>query len=101
MKHDAIAPIKIGNNVYIGTDAMIMPGVTIGNNVIIGARAVVTRNINEGMVAVGVPAKEIETISQYYEHVKKKGRWENTVGLSIEEKRAYYEKKWLFRGNGG
>ena len=42
---DNIAPISIGDNVYIGMGACIMPGVTIGDNVIIGACAVVTHDI--------------------------------------------------------
>lgn len=38
-------PITIGNNVWIGAGAIILPGVTIGNNVVIGAGSVVTKNI--------------------------------------------------------
>ncbi|MFN5630047.1 MAG: acyltransferase, partial [Bacteroidota bacterium] len=48
--------IKIGNNLFIGEDAMIMYGVSIGNNVVIGARSLVTKDIPENSVAVGPPA---------------------------------------------
>lgn len=56
------APVKIGNNVLIGTKAIIMPGVSIGNNVVIGAHSVVTKNIPSNSVAAGIPAKVIKKI---------------------------------------
>jgi len=56
------APVSIGNNVLIGTKAIIMPGVTIGNNVVIGAHSVVTKNIPGNSVAAGIPAKVIKKI---------------------------------------
>ncbi len=59
--------IKIGNNVFIGNSAIIMPGVTIGNNVIIGAGSIVTKDITDNSVAVGVPARVIKTIDEYKE----------------------------------
>lgn len=55
-------PIKIGNNVWIGTKATILSGVTIGDNCIIGANAVVTKDIPSNSVAVGIPAKVVKTI---------------------------------------
>lgn len=64
---DKIAPITIGNNVYIGTGAYIMPGVNIGNNSIIGAGAIVTHDIPDNVVAVGIPARIIKHIEDYYE----------------------------------
>lgn len=63
-------PIVIGDNVYIGTRATIMPGVKIGSNCIIGAGAVVTRDIPDNSVAVGVPAKVIKTAEDYFEKAK-------------------------------
>lgn len=56
-----IQPVIIGNDVWIGRRAIIMPGVTIGDGVIIGAGAVVTKNVEPYMVAVGVPAKAIKS----------------------------------------
>lgn len=49
-----------------------MPGVTIGKNCIIGCGAVVTKNIPDNSVAVGVPARVIETIEEYAEKNAKK-----------------------------
>lgn len=50
-------PIKIGSNVWIGSGAIILPGVEIGDDAIIGAGAVVSRNIQAGRTAMGNPAK--------------------------------------------
>jgi acetyltransferase-like isoleucine patch superfamily enzyme len=57
--------IKIGNNVFIGEDAMIMYGVSIGNNVVIGARSLVTKDIPDNSVAVGSPARVLKTLEEY------------------------------------
>lgn len=55
------APITIGNKVWIGANALILPGVTIGDGCIIGAGSVVTGDIPALSVAVGVPARVIKT----------------------------------------
>ncbi len=49
-------PVVIGRNVWIGTHAVILPGVTIGDGAIIGAGAVVTKDVAPRTVVVGVPA---------------------------------------------
>lgn len=64
-------PITIGNDVYIGNNVIILPGVAVGSNVIIGAGAVVTKDIPDNSVAVGVPAKVIKTADEYFEKIKK------------------------------
>lgn len=53
------APVVIGNNVWIGGGAIIMPGVTIGDNVVIGAGSVVTRDIPDNKIAFGNPCRVI------------------------------------------
>ena len=58
-------PICVGNDVYIGNNAMIMPGVIIGSKVVIGAGAIVSKDIPDNSVAVGVPAKVIKTADDY------------------------------------
>lgn len=57
-------PITVGNNVWIGAQSVILPGVTIGDNCVIGAGSVVTRNIPPNTVAVGNPCKVLKTIVQ-------------------------------------
>lgn len=64
-------PIVVGNNVYIGNNAMILPGVAIGNNVVIGAGSIVTKDIPNDTVVAGVPAKRIESTEEYLEKLKK------------------------------
>lgn len=54
------ADIIVGNDVWIGQGAIIMPGVTIHNGAIVGARAVVTKDVPEYCVVAGVPAKIIK-----------------------------------------
>ena len=54
--------IKIGNDVWIGANVTVLPGVNIGNNVVVGAGAVVTKDIPDNSLAVGVPAKVIREI---------------------------------------
>lgn len=90
---DKFGKVTIGNNVHIGVKCTIMPGVTIGNNVIIGCGAVVTKDIPDNSIAVGVPARVIETIEEY--HVKNADRYEKTKMLSAEEKRKYLTEKYL------
>ena len=60
-----IGRVNIGNNVFIGAESVVLPGVTIGSNVIIGANSTVTHDIPEGMVAVGSPARVICTLEEY------------------------------------
>ena len=55
-------PIKVGNNVWIGGNVCVMPGVTIGDNVVIGAGSVVNKDIPSNCVAVGNPCKLIKEI---------------------------------------
>lgn len=88
-KMDKLGKIKIGNNVYIGTGAYIMPNVNIGDNCIIGANAVVTRDIESNSVAVGIPAKVIKTIEEYFNDCKDK--LYDIETMNSEEKRKYCE----------
>ncbi len=59
---DLIKPIKIGNNVFIGSNALLLPGVKICDNVIIGAGSIVVKDIYEEGVYAGVPAKYIRSL---------------------------------------
>jgi acetyltransferase-like isoleucine patch superfamily enzyme len=66
---DCFGKVLIKNNVYIGNNALIMPGVTIGTNVIIGAGSVVTKSIDDNMIVAGNPAKIIGEVSDYYKKI--------------------------------
>lgn len=55
-------PVTIGENVWIGSGAIILPGVTIGDNSIIGAGSVVTKDIPAGVTAVGNPCKVLRNL---------------------------------------
>lgn len=57
-----IAPVAIGDNVWLGSRVMVLKGVTIGNNTVVAAGSVVTRALPANVVAAGVPAKIIRTI---------------------------------------
>ena len=86
-KIDLFGMITVGNNVHIGTNAIIMPGVTIGNNCIIGCGAIVTKDIPDCSVAVGVPARVIESIDEYTE--KNRLSFKYTKKYTNEEKEIY------------
>lgn len=66
-KADKFGRIVIGNNVNVGWNAIILPGVHIGNNVVVAAGAVITKDVPENSVVAGVPARVIETIEEYAE----------------------------------
>lgn len=68
-------PITIGDNVWIGGNTCIMPGVTIGNNVVIGGGSVVTKDLPDNVIAVGNPCKILREITEedrdyYYRDLK-------------------------------
>lgn len=64
-------PITIGDYVYIGTQSIILPNVRIGNNCIVAAGSVVTKDVPDGSVVAGVPARVIKTIDEYHDKAKR------------------------------
>lgn len=56
------APVKIGNDVWIGSNVTILPGVTLGNNVVVAAGAVVTKDVPDNSLVGGVPARLLKTL---------------------------------------
>lgn len=89
---DVFGKIKVGDNVFIGYGAVIMPNVTIGDNVVVGAMSVVTKNVESNTVVAGVPAKKIYSVDEYHDIVSKKK--ENIKHYSEEEKRKYLIEKY-------
>ena len=57
-------PVHIGNNVWIGAGAIVLPGVKIGDNTVIGAGSVVTKDIPSNVVAVGNPCRVLREIGE-------------------------------------
>jgi maltose O-acetyltransferase len=55
-------PVVIGDNVWIGANATILPGVSIGRNVVVGAGAVVNRHVPDNVVVVGAPARIVRRL---------------------------------------
>lgn len=86
---DRFGRVKVGNNVHIGTRSIIMPGVTIGDNVIIGAGSIVTKDIAQNSVAVGIPARVIESIDIYYKKNSKSILF--TKKMSTKQKKDYLQ----------
>ena len=54
-------PVRIGDYVFVGTRAMILPGVTIGHGAVVAAGAIVTKDVAERSIVAGSPAREIGT----------------------------------------
>ena len=67
-------PVVIGDDVWIGANAVILPGVTIGRHVVVAAGAVVTKDVPDYSLVAGVPAKEM----------KKLREWENEILILAE-----------------
>jgi len=63
-EYEYALPIIIGNNVWIGGNVVINPGITIGDNAVIGSGSVVTRNIPNNVIAVGNPCKVLREITE-------------------------------------
>jgi acetyltransferase-like isoleucine patch superfamily enzyme len=84
---DVVAPIVVGNNVFVATNALLMPGVTIGDNCVVAAGAVVTRDIPSGHVAAGVPARCIKTLEEYWQKVSTSPNAFHLRSRPLEEKR--------------
>ena len=57
-------PVVIGDDVWIGANAVILPGVTIGRHVVVAAGAVVTKDVPDYSLVAGVPAKEIKKLRE-------------------------------------
>lgn len=81
-----LGKVTIGNNVFLGSHSIILPGSTIGNNVIVGAGSVVKGFIPDNCVVAGSPASVICSIDEY--RVKLKERYKKNLKLMADE----YEK---------
>lgn len=84
---DAFGKVVIGDYVYIGSNALIMPGVSIGDHVLVAAGSVVTKSVPSGVVVAGNPARVLCTIDEYYERNAKYNT--KTKGMDPKEKKKF------------
>lgn len=92
-KKELMGRINVGDNVMIGVNTIVLPGVVIENNVIVGANSVVTKSLSSNSVYAGNPTRFICSIEEYYN--KKK---DNIIDIKTERnptKRRYYIEKEL------
>lgn len=68
--YSRVGRVKIGDNVFIGQNSVILPGVKIGNNVVVGAGSIVMNDIPDNSVVMGNPARIISTLDEYVERNK-------------------------------
>lgn len=84
---DFFGKVVIKDNVYIGNNCLIMPGVTIGSNVLVAAGSVVTKSVPDNVVIGGNPAKILCSISDFEERILPKNV--NTKHMKAREKKEY------------
>lgn len=70
LRLDSVGKVDIRDNVYIGYGSIVLQNVTIGPNAIVAAGSVVTRDVPEGAVVAGVPARQVSTVVDYIEKLK-------------------------------
>lgn len=80
LKYTRVSNVTIGDNVFIGAGTIVLPGVSIGNNVVIGAGSVVSRDIPDGSLAVGNPAKVVKSLDDYLNREKGRMKENNVFG---------------------
>jgi hypothetical protein len=83
---DVIGPISVGDHVVLGVNAILLPGVSIGSRVVVGAGSVVTKDVPDGVVVAGAPARVISGIEDYRKRIVNKAL--NVGALSPAEKHA-------------
>ncbi|MGA1941040.1 acyltransferase [Arcobacter sp. YIC-310] len=71
---NTLGEIKIGNNVFIGANSIILPNVSIGDNVVIGAGSIVSKSVESNCIAVGTPCKKIMSVEEYKNKFFEKGK---------------------------
>lgn len=69
MGYSKVAPVTIGNNVFIGYGCIVLPGVTIGNNVIVGAGTIVSKDIPDNVVVVRGFNSEYRVLCTFDEYI--------------------------------
>ena len=88
LNYTRLGKIKIGNNVFVGAGAIILPGIEIGDNVVVGAGSIVTKSIPSDSVYSGNPAKLICRLEEFLEK-----------HLKMMETNPVYDESYTQRGN--
>ncbi|WP_261362728.1 acyltransferase [Rubinisphaera margarita] len=89
---DVIKPIRVGNNVFIGMNAILLPGVTIGDNVVIAAGSVVTKDLPSNAVYGGNPARHLRDLETYLSKAADASL--GTKGMGPAEKRQFLKSRY-------
>lgn len=84
-RFDCFGKIRIGDYVYIGTNAVVLPGITIGDNVLVAAGSIVTKSIPSNVVVAGNPARIVCSIDEYY--AKNKPYDVGSTGMNYSSKK--------------
>ena len=82
MEQQKVAPVKIGNDVFIGYGSVILPGVTIGNKVIVGAGTICSRDIPDNSVVVRGYDTTYRILCTYDEYIDKQKKRLETLPVS-------------------
>ncbi len=90
LKLDRVGKIELLDNVYVGHQAIILPGVTVGPNAIVASGAVVSKDVPENVVYGGIPAKRICSLDEHVERLKKQAADLPWMHL-IEERNAEFD----------
>lgn len=88
LNYTKIGKVKIGDNVFIGAESVVLPNVSIGDNVIIGANSTITKSIPAGCVVAGNPAKIICSTKEYLQRQKEQMK-----------QSPCYDESYTLRGN--
>lgn len=84
-------PIVVGDNVFIGANAIVLPGVTIGRDCVIGAGSVVSKSIPPGTIAAGCPARPLKTKEEYWNSIVLHATYTRTL-TKAEKRRILTER---------
>ncbi len=90
-------PITIGNNVFIGVDAILLPGVKIGSNVVVAAGSVLTKSVPDSVVVAGNPARIIKKFEDYKDNALALFPALSDMGSGSYRERVNRVVDWKFR----